>query len=236
MVQRVRKYFPFLFSNVSKLYHVLLEFTHCVSVCMYVFFHFIFLGVLRFHVWKGLATNMKNATFASIKKLEFDAWFTLRQQLYLKPLSTLLFILLSGTILGGYVLMVCERPNAVEFSWYNNAMWVIIITMTTVGYGDLYPSSTLGRITCIMACLLGNFLFGLLVSSQANLIELSHPEKQATESLELMGHTKRDSRDAAAVVVAALNYKFVLKKFQLLDSNEAARRKVPKVVYAMFEY
>mmetsp|Transcript_29967 Transcript_29967/g.35339 ORF Transcript_29967/g.35339 Transcript_29967/m.35339 type:complete len:265 (+) Transcript_29967:128-922(+) len=34
-----------------------------------------------FHVWKGVATNMKNATFASIKKLEFNAWFSLRQQL-----------------------------------------------------------------------------------------------------------------------------------------------------------
>lgn len=125
--------------------------------------------------------------------------------------------------------MVCERPNSAEFAWFSNAMWVVLVTMTTVGYGDLYPSSTLGRIICIMACLLGNFLFGLLVTSQANLIELSHPEKQATESLELMGHTKRDSRDAAAVVVAALNYKYFLRKFQLLDANDVARRKVPKV-------
>jgi len=61
------------------------------------------------------------------------------------------------------------------------------------------------------------------------LIELSQPEKQATESLELLGHTKADSKDAAQVVVAALNYKYILKKFMLTTANEETRRKIPKV-------
>lgn len=44
-------------------------------------------------------------------------------------------------------------------------MWCVIITMTTVGYGDFVAKTYLGRIISIMACIWGNFLISLMVIS-----------------------------------------------------------------------
>jgi voltage-gated potassium channel len=40
-------------------------------------------------------------------------------------------------------------------------MWLVVLTMTTVGYGDIVPVTDLGRLITIMACFLGTFIVSL---------------------------------------------------------------------------
>ena len=54
---------------------------------------------------------------------------------------------------------------AVSLRYQSNAMWSMIITMTTVGYGDTYPSTHLGRVVATAGCLLGMLLTSLMVLS-----------------------------------------------------------------------
>jgi voltage-gated potassium channel len=51
-----------------------------------------------------------------------------------------------------------------QFTNIPNAMWWCIVTITTVGYGDMYPVTPLGRIVAAMAMLCGVALFGLLMN------------------------------------------------------------------------
>jgi voltage-gated potassium channel len=51
-----------------------------------------------------------------------------------------------------------------QFTSIPNAMWWCIVTITTVGYGDMYPVTPLGRIVAGMAMLCGVALFGLLMN------------------------------------------------------------------------
>ena len=45
------------------------------------------------------------------------------------------------------------RPSDFEnFIHIKNGMWVTFVTMTTVGYGDLYPTTDCGRIVAVLAC------------------------------------------------------------------------------------
>jgi voltage-gated potassium channel len=51
-----------------------------------------------------------------------------------------------------------------QFTSIPNAMWWCIVTITTVGYGDMVPMTPLGRIVAAMAMLCGVALFGLLMN------------------------------------------------------------------------
>ena len=59
----------------------------------------------------------------------------------------------------------CERAvESTQFTSIPRAMWWCIVTITTVGYGDMYPVTVLGRITAGAAMLCGVALFGLLMN------------------------------------------------------------------------
>ena len=69
-------------------------------------------------------------------------------------------------------------------SVYNSA-WLILITSLTVGYGDLWPSSHLGRFVAIIAAILGICVVALLVNAVAGYSKLDEAEDRACELLEL---------------------------------------------------
>jgi voltage-gated potassium channel len=54
------------------------------------------------------------------------------------------------------------QPKA--FSSIPAAMWWAVVTMTTVGYGDVYPVTAMGRVLAGMTALLGIFAFALPTS------------------------------------------------------------------------
>ena len=65
-----------------------------------------------------------------------------------------------------------------DFQWryYWNACWCTFISMTTVGYGDFYPVTTLGKAAVVANCFWGNFLVSLIVVTLATYVEFSPQE------------------------------------------------------------
>jgi len=75
-------------------------------------------------------------------------------------LTTLLMIML--LIVSACVMYYCEngvQPD--KFSSIPQSMWWSIETLTTVGYGDIYPVTTLGKIFSGMISILGLGMFAL---------------------------------------------------------------------------
>jgi hypothetical protein len=56
---------------------------------------------------------------------------------------------------------------------YFNSVWCIVITMTTVGYGDIAPATLPGRCVAMIAALWGAFLISLLVVTMSSFFDLS---------------------------------------------------------------
>jgi hypothetical protein len=90
-------------------------------------------------------------------------------------------------------MMLCERDSRVygdEYAYrynidkhqdstletfYDN-MWLVLVTSTGVGYGDLVPATHLGKIVAIVTCISCSVYIGLLVSAVNNL--LAHKPNQ----------------------------------------------------------
>ena len=69
------------------------------------------------------------------------------------------------------------------FDSFPTAVWTVIITMTTVGYGDIYAVSPLGRMVSIFNALWGTFLVSLLIVMIAQLFDLHDREKKSISEI-----------------------------------------------------
>jgi hypothetical protein len=71
-----------------------------------------------------------------------------------------------------------------------NCMWFCIVTMCTVGYGDYFPVTHLGRTVTLVICIWGVFIVSIMVVTLTNTLIQSNFEKKAIAVLE-----KLDLRD-----------------------------------------
>ena len=87
-----------------------------------------------------------------------------------------------------------------------NSFWMVIITMTTVGYGDLYPLTSPGRAIAILACFMGVIVIGLFVTGITSMSSFTPDEKRAFLALHKTQVSKSEQDIAARVMQAIWLY------------------------------
>ena len=90
-----------------------------------------------------------------------------------------------------------------NLSSYSNAMWCVIVTMTTVGYGDFFPRTHMGRLIGIMICMWGVLVVSLLVVTVSNKLLMDTPEEKSYTLLERVIQKEEMQKDAARVLISA---------------------------------
>ena len=99
------------------------------------------------------------------------------------------------------------------FDSYWTSIWCVVITMTTVGYGDVFAVSPMGRIVSIINALWGAFIISLLVASIGTIFELSEGQKYAVSEI-------TNTKEAANSLRAAIKY---------FNSNRRYQKKRDKI-------
>ena len=96
-------------------------------------------------------------------------------------LLTLLFIGILVLEFGSLTILYLEKdvPGA-NITTASDALWYTIVTMSTVGYGDLYPVSNPGREMGTLIIVTGVGIFGTLTGFLANFF-LAPQKEQPTE-------------------------------------------------------
>ena len=84
-----------------------------------------------------------------------------------------------------------------------NSIWLIIVTMTTVGYGDFFPTENFGRIIVILAYLVGALLVSMTVVSLAVISEFSEEEGRAYSIIKKI-NADNDAIYKASEVISSL--------------------------------
>lgn len=93
-----------------------------------------------------------------------------------------------------------------------NCFWLIIVTMVTVGYGDMYPKSHFGRFVVIIASILGMLLVSLIVVSLAVLTEFTDEEKKAYNVIKKIQADSSAFQKAANVICDICKLRYLNEK------------------------
>lgn len=81
--------------------------------------------------------------------------------------GTVLVIILCTLIIAIYTV---EKNSNDQFGNWFDAIWYTIVTITTVGYGDIYPKTFIGRLIGISILMFGAIMFGAVSGKIASVL------------------------------------------------------------------
>ena len=129
-----------------------------------------------------------------------------------------------------YMLKILSQPIAItdkfnNFHNFGNCFWYVLVTMTTVGYGDIYPETTMGRIVGCAIATSGNIVVALIITFFQEQTYLESEEKSALEFMQRVNE-KEEIMQASALYFKA-NMQYIIKK-KKMENGECPLNKKNK--------
>mmetsp|Transcript_21103 Transcript_21103/g.18710 ORF Transcript_21103/g.18710 Transcript_21103/m.18710 type:complete len:205 (-) Transcript_21103:49-663(-) len=123
--------------------------------------------------------------------------------------------MVASIIIGGFLLRVFEQPlkgvSGQDFS-YSNSVWNVIVTMSTVGYGDFFPKTIFGRFVGVLICIWGAAVVSIFVVTVTNMLAFDPTEEKTYSLLQRLSYKEELKRKATKVLAAAYKGRSILKK------------------------
>jgi hypothetical protein len=152
--------------------------------------------------------------------------FTVKSEMKKRPILVLSIMSLIFLGILGFTLREFEfgiiDPRTVkglkvsnDLSYLSNNFWLIIQTMMTLGYGDYFPRSHLGRFVGVFACIVGLLLLSLIVVAFSSLLEFSNEQKKAFYNIRKMYAVDKLEYKARDIIVSLLR----LRKISMVKTE-----------------
>ncbi|XP_047245439.1 potassium voltage-gated channel subfamily D member 2-like [Girardinichthys multiradiatus] len=131
-------------------------------------------------------------------------------------LGFLLFSLTMAIIIFATVMFYAEKGSGSKFTSIPAAFWYTIVTMTTLGYGDMVPKTIIGKIFGSICSLSGVLVIALPVPViVSNFSRIYHQSQRAEKR-----RAQKASKEAGQALVCKINAKFDLQHHHLLKCLE----------------
>ena len=124
---------------------------------------------------------------ASLQKIS-----TLRVYLLSHPWTCLIGAYFFSTFVLGYVTFVIERavseqtdPATQNYQDYLSTLWMMFVTITSLGFGDVVPKSNFGRLIITLVSVGGVLLAGVFISTTQQFLQIPDKEKRLFETMKL---------------------------------------------------
>lgn len=154
-----------------KVYYLVSDF---ILVFMFLRIFFVIRAVFNYNMYTDVFAKKLCRSYGFTANVRF----TFKSLLKTDPAMTVSVTMFSSVLILAYCLRVFEVEYylAIEqrnFDNYFDSIWCVIITMTTVGYGDTYPVTIFGRLVGIFCALWGTFIISLLIIVATEIFALS---------------------------------------------------------------
>jgi len=131
---------------------------------------------------------------------------TLKMMYFTYPMLFSLVTMLLALVVLGFVIFVAERspqPSSTSFGSIENSYWFAFVTFTSLGYGDLVPASSFGRLVAVVISATGIVMITVFTGVITNVMVQSREQQFVTEYLNVSSSSRSVRHCAAAVIQAA---------------------------------
>ena len=159
-----------------------------------------------------------------------DMMFAVNSEFKQGPNTILISTLITSVLMFAYIYRIFESPlseaSGQNFSSYITSCWWTIVTMTTVGYGDVYPKTTFGRLFGIIVCLWGVLLVSLFVVSISDALKLNVPQSNAFNLIQRLMSRDRLKNEAAGAILSRYRIRSFEEKSKSLINQQINFKKI----------
>ena len=140
---------------------------------------------------------------AAFYSVDNDPWFTFRLALNHHTFGFVSLLAVLWAVLCAYALRVAELPINQGYVFVMDCVWSSVVTMTTVGFGDIFPVSHPGRLVGVVSAFAGTVMLALLITAVEIVFGLDEAEKRVVKEVRRID-IKRRVKNAASRVISAL--------------------------------
>ncbi|CDW77260.1 calcium-activated potassium channel [Stylonychia lemnae] len=161
-----------------------------------VLMQFKFFTLIRFMAYKSPLNSSKGRFITALRGIDYSTAFLIKVWLTMNPVKGLVFGIIFFLFINSFVLYLNERSASIDYipcyeedhlyavSQYRDSVWLTVVTFLTVGYGDFYPTTNLGRYMMIFTAIGGQL-------SSAIVIGLIHGQLMLTSEESGKGKIKK---------------------------------------------
>ena len=115
-------------------------------------------------------------------------------------------------LLGSWIAYTAENPTNPGFATFGDALWWGIVTLTTVGYGDIVPYTEKGRLAGVFLMITGLATLGVLSGTMASFFRTSASSAGGSASAEPESAAADDDLDEVRQQLAAIADRLATRK------------------------
>lgn len=149
-----------------------------------------FLNTLKFK-------NPRSSRVCKIYGCESSILYELKCYFKEEPIKLVVILIFCSIALFTFGFRICERSKSSKSSIFNyteNTVYLVIITMTSVGYGDYAPQTAFGRIVGVICTFWGVLTVSIMVLVVVNTFELDQRNSALTQAKTSPSRSSRNWR------------------------------------------
>ncbi|MEW5798657.1 MAG: ion channel [Bacteroidota bacterium] len=146
-------------------------------------------------------------------------------------LAVLIFIVVNIT--AGIVYYFEHQTNPDQFTSFEDALWWSLVTVATVGYGDIVPKTEFGRIFASLTILSGVILISMFTATISSVfVARKIKESQGLQDIDFTNHILICGWNNQVEDVLRIFERYHTKQMQIVLVNDAPPERIESVINA----
>lgn len=172
--------------------------------------------ILRAFLTKSVWYSDRAYRVCQIFSFEMSYMFVIRSLMYHSPFVISIAWNVVGVLVFAFAVRTTEKPlkigtDRMDHSQFISCVWESFITMTTVGYGDMFPRTVAGRVIMVACALYGILGLSLIIVSVTNILQMSIREKRAYLLLKRVNFKNVMKRISTSLIGLTIRYSITKK-------------------------